>query len=275
MGLRIGTNVSALNVQRNLGESGKEVHRAISRIASGDRITRAGDDAAGLALASKMNAEVLGMKQAARNSSDAVSFAQTAEGGLNEVSNLLVRLRELGVQAASDTVGDNERAFLDREFQELKGEIERIAQVTAFNGHKLLNGSSGELNFQVGAQASSANVITFDAGEANATIGQLGIKSSEVGDRDDALKSLGRIDDALSQVNNYRAGLGALQNRLHAATNNLSTQVENLSEARSRIADTDVAEEVSRLTRASILQNMGASVLAQANSQSGIALKLL
>lgn len=275
MGLRIATNVPSQVVQRNLQESSNQQSRSIARLSSGQRIVNAGDDAAGLAISQNLLAETRGLKQAQRNANDGVSFVQTAEGSLNEVSNIMIRLRELGVQAASDTLGDEERALLDKEFQTLKSEVDRIAQVSNFNGRKLLDGSGGSLSFQVGSRAGENNRIEFQSNEADARSSSLGISGAGVGSRGDALDSLETIDTAISKVNNYRSSLGALQNRLHSASNNIGVQVENLSEARSRIADTDIAEEASNLARNSIIQSAGVAVLSQANSTSANALKLL
>lgn len=275
MGLRIATNVPSLVSQRHLEASGKEANRSLARLSSGQRIVNAGDDSAGLAIGQSLDAEVRGLKQANRNANDGISFVQTAEGALNEVSNILVRLRELGVQAASDTLGDNERGLLNKEFQTLKAEVDRISAVTNYNGRTLLNGSGGTLTFQVGAQRGENNQITFQSGEANASVGSLGIGGAGVEDRSSAVDSLESVDEALKKVNTYRSSLGALQNRLQSASNNLGVHVENLSEARSRILDTDVAEEASKLARANILQSAGVAVLAQANNQSANALKLL
>ena len=275
MGLRIATNVSSLVSQRNLEKTSAESNRSLARLSSGQRIVNASDDAAGLAIGNNLEAEVRGLKQAGRNANDGISFVQTAEGGLNEVSNILIRLRELGVQAASDTIGDNERQLIDREYQTLKSEIDRIAQVTNYNGRSLLNGSGGDLSFQVGAKGGEANTINFEAGATDATLGSLGISGAAVQDKSDAVDSLEAIDEALSKVNIHRANLGALQNRLHSASNNIGMHVENMSDAKSRIMDTDIAEEASKLARSSILQSAGIAVLAQANSQAGGALKLL
>ncbi|MGE3262616.1 MAG: flagellin [Bacteriovoracia bacterium] len=275
MGLRIATNVPSQVVQRNLQESSNQQSRSIARLSSGQRIVNAGDDAAGLAISQNLLAETRGLKQAQRNANDGVSFVQTAEGSLNEVSNIMIRLRELGVQAASDTLGDEERALLDKEFQTLKSEVDRIAQVSNFNGRKLLDGSGGSLSFQVGSRSGENNRIEFQSNEADARSSSLGISGAGVGSRGDALDSLETIDTAISKVNNYRSSLGALQNRLHSASNNIGVQVENLSEARSRIADTDIAEEASNLARNSIIQSAGVAVLSQANSSSANALKLL
>lgn len=275
MGLRIATNVPSLVAQRNLQESSKEQSRSIARLSSGQRIVNAGDDAAGLAISQNLMAETRGLKQAQRNANDGVSFVQTAEGSLNEVSNILIRLRELGVQAASDTLGDDERALLNKEYQSLKSEVDRIAQVSNFNGRKLLDGSGGQLEFQVGSRAGPNNQVQFRSNEADARTSALGVSGAGVGSRSDALDSLEAVDGAINKVNSYRSSLGALQNRLHSASANLGVHMENISEARSRIADTDIAEEASQLAKASILQSAGVAVLTQANSSSANALKLL
>jgi flagellin len=274
MGLRIATNVPVIATQRNLEASSRDAAKSIGRISSGNRLT-AGDDAAGLAISENLAAETRSLQQAQRNANDGVSFVQTAEGGLNEVSNLLIRLRELSVQAASDTIGDTERGFLDKEFAGLKEEITRISAATNYNGRQLLDGSGGSLSFQVGAGAGDSNRIEYQSSEANASASALGIGGAGVGSRGDALSSLSDVDSALDKVNSYRSSLGAIQNRLHAASNNVGVAVENLSEARSRIADTDLAEESSRLASAAIRQNAGVAVLAQANNLSASALKLL
>lgn len=275
MGLRIATNVPSLVAQRNLQETSNQENRSIARLSSGQRIVNAGDDAAGLAISQNLQAETRGLKQAQRNANDGVSFVQTAEGSLNEVSNILIRLRELGVQSASDTLGDDERGLLNREFQSLKSEVNRIANVSNFNGRKLLDGSGGELTFQVGSRKGENNQVSFRSNEADARASALGVGGSSVGSKGEALDSLGEIDEAINKVNGYRSSLGALQNRLHSASSNLAVQIENISDARSRIADTDIAEEASNLAKNSILQSAGIAVLAQANSQSGNALKLL
>jgi flagellin len=275
MGLRIATNVPVITTQRNLEASSREAARSIARVSSGNRITSAGDDAAGLAISENLSAQTRSLQQAQRNANDGVSFVQTAEGGLNEVSNLLVRLRELSVQAASDTIGDTERGFIDQEFSGLKEEISRIAASTNFNGRQLLDGSGGTLSFQVGARGGDNDRIEFRASDTNASAGALGIGGAGVSSRSDALSSLGSVDEALDRVNSYRSSLGAIQNRLHAASNSVGISVENLSSARSRIADADLAEESSRLAAAAVKQNAGIAVLAQANQFSTSALKLL
>ena len=275
MGLRIATNIPALVAQRNLEATSRENGKSIARLSSGNRIISASDDAAGLAVSDKLNADIRSMRQAARNANDGISVVQTAEGSLNEVSNMLIRLRELAVQAASDTIGDDERGFLNKEHQALSSEIQRITDVTQFNGRSLLKGEGGQLSIQVGIHAGEDNMITLDNEEVNSSIDNLGIDGTSVETKSDALSSLASVDGALSMVNGFRAGLGAMQNRLHSASNNLGALIENSSEARSRIADTDIAEEASKLTKTNILQNAGISVLAQANAIPNAAMKLL
>jgi flagellin len=203
---------------------------------------------------------------------------QTAEGGLNEVSNILIRLRELGVQAASDTIGDEERSFINKEFSSLKEELDRIATSTNFNGIKLLTGDDGgkdELVFQVGARGGEDNRIKYNVAATDVRTSSLDIDDINVLQRDDAADSLRNIDRAINKVNGFRSSLGALQNRLNSSSNSIGISVENLSEARSRIADTDVAVETSNLVKNTILQSAGIAVLSQANSLPSNTLKLL
>lgn len=276
MGLRINTNVQSLNAQRNLTVSNEKQALSLNKLSSGQRITKAGDDAAGLAISEKLKGSIRSLQQANRNANDGISLIQTAEGGINEVSNILLRLRELSVQAASDTVGDTERGFTDKEFQALKGEIDRIAQVTNYNGTSLLNGSGDTLDFQVGIQNSPENDrLQYKTSNSDVTLGKLGLSSTGTVSKADAQENLGKIDQAIQSVNENRAGLGALQNRLSSTVNNLGTTTENLSAANSRIRDADMAVESSELTKQGILAQAGAAVLSQANSSQQLALKLL
>jgi flagellin len=275
MGLRIATNVPSLATQRNIAATSEEASKSFARLSSGNRITKAGDDAAGLSISNKLEASVRGMKMAQRNANDGISFVQTAEGGINEVSNILIRLRELSVQAASDTVGDQERGFLNKEVQSLKGEVDRIAKSTNYNGTNLLAGEGKELTFQVGAEAGEMNRIAFDPRKTNVSAGALGVDGVDLSSKDGALSALGKLDGAINKVNENRSELGALQNRLHSSSNSLGIAVENLSDAKSRIADTDIAAETSTMVKNQILQNAGISVLAQANAAPNGALKLL
>lgn len=276
MGLRIGTNVAALNAQKNLYMTQIGANRSMARLASGFRINQAADDAAGLAISENLKGQIRGMRQANRNANDGISLVQVAEGSLNEVSNMLIRLRELGVQASSDTIGETERKFLDVEYQQLKSEIQRVTESTVYNGYELLNGTGGNIDIQVGVNNDPfRDRISFNAGAANATVDSLGLTAEAVDTKESAQLSLDVIDQALTSVNAIRANFGALQNRLVSTSNNLLIADENLSAANSRIRDTDVAAETSEMTRNNILLQAGVSVLGQANQSQQLALKLL
>lgn len=276
MGLRIATNVQSMNAQRNLSISNEKQATSLNKLSSGQRITKAGDDAAGLAISEKLKGSIRSLQQANRNANDGISLIQTAEGGINEVSNILLRLRELSVQAASDTVGDVERGFTDKEFQQLKSEVDRIANVTKYNGRTLLNGTGETLDFQVGIENNPENDrLQFSTAAADVTLGHLGLSSTGVGSKAAAQENLAKIDSAIQMVNENRASLGAMQNRLSSTVNNLGVTTENLAAANSRIRDADMAAETSELTKQSILAQAGTAVLAQANSSQNQALKLL
>lgn len=276
MGLRINTNVSSLNAQRSLMGTKLALDKSFEKLSSGYRINRAGDDAAGLAISESLRAQIRGLKQASRNAQDGISLVQVAEGGLNEISSILIRLRELGVQAASDTVGPVERQFLNVEYDQLISEIQRIADGTEFNQTPLLNGTGAVFDIQVGTR-NNPNIdrIVFDASRADSTIAALGVNLTSVADKASAQNSLAAIDSAIISVSAMRADFGALQNRLQSTVNALAVSNENLSAANSRIRDVDVAEETSELTRNNILLQAGTSVLAQANQSSAVALGLL
>lgn len=276
MGLRIGTNVAALNAQKNLYMTNINANRSMARLASGQRINQAADDAAGLAISENLKGQIRGMRQANRNANDGISLVQVAEGSLNEVSNMLIRFRELGVQAASDTIGDVERKFLDVEYQQLKSEVQRITESTKFNGYDLLNGTGGMIDIQVGVNNDPfQDRISFNAGAANSSLEALGMIAESVATKEGAQLSLSVVDAAMTQVNSIRANFGALQNRLVSTSNNLLIADENLSAANSRIRDTDVAAETSEMTRNNILMQAGVSILGQANQSQQLALKLL
>lgn len=276
MGLRISTNIPAMAATRALTHTNESQQKAYVRLSSGQRITNAGDDAAGLSISENIRAQVRSMGQAERNANDGISFAQVAEGGLTEIGNIMIRLRELAVQAGSDTVGDKERGYINEEVQSLIAEVDRIANVTTFNGTNLLNGEADhDLEFQVGIRNDEADRILFAASENDATSGALGVDGLDFSDIDSAREALDTIDQGLEKVFASRARLGATQNKLQATVNNLGIAKENLSQARSRIADTDIATETSELVRSNILQSAGVAVLAQANSAPMQALKLL
>jgi len=276
MGFRINTNVASLQAQTSLNKVTKESQESFSKLSSGSRITKAADDAAGLGISEKLKAEIRSTQQASRNANDGISMVQVAEGGLNETSNILVRMRELAIQAASDTVGDSERGMANLEYQQLKSEMERISQVTEFNGKKLLNGDADRYEFQVGTKGDEfEDRIAFEAGQLNSGIESLGVGSLEIASKDGAQGSLEAVDTAIDRVSGQRAVLGSLQNRLVSTTNNLQTSVENMSAANSRIRDVDYAEETAKQARNQIISSAGTSVLAQANMSSQAALKLI
>jgi flagellin len=276
MGLRINTNTASINAQRNLVGTKMGLDKSLEKLSSGYRINRAGDDAAGLAISENLRAQTRGLKQASRNAQDGVSLVQVAEGGLNETSTILIRLRELAVQAASDTIGPVERQFLNVEYDQLVSEIDRIAAGTEFNGTPLLSGTGSILDFQVGIR-NDPNIdrLSFDASKADSNSAALGVNLTSVADKASAQNSLAAIDSALVSVSAMRADFGAIQNRLQSTIANIAISVENLSAANSRIRDTDVAEETAELTRNNILLQAGTSVLAQANQSSNVALGLL
>lgn len=276
MGLRINTNVASINAQRNMRGTRLALDKSLEKLASGYRINKAGDDAAGLAISESLRAQIRGYSQAMRNTQDGISMIQVAEGGLNEVSSILIRLRELGVQAASDTVGPVERQFLNVEYEQLQQEIDRIADATEFNGTPLLNGTGALFDFQIGIRNDpTIDRITFDASKADANTAAIGINLTSVADKASAQNSLSAIDKAIMNVSAMRADFGAIQNRLQSTINNLAVSIENISAANSRIRDTDVAEESAELTKNNVLMQAGTSVLAQANQSTSAAVQLL
>jgi flagellin len=276
MGFRINTNVSSIAAQRALSVNNRNTQSTLNKMSSGSRITKASDDAAGLAISEKLKAQIRSTSQANRNANDGISMVQTAEGGLDEISNMLTRLRELSIQSASDTVGDTERSFTNMEYQQLKNEIERIAQVTEFTGTKLLAGQGDKLDFQIGINNDAfQDRISYDVKTTNAKLEGLGITDIDVSSKLGAQGSLSTIDKAIETVSGQRAGLGAIQNRLVSTSNNLQITEENLSAANSRIRDVDYAEVAAQNAKNNILGQAGTSVLAQANSQGQNALKLL
>lgn len=274
--MRVSTNIASVNAQRQLSGSQRSIQKSMQQLASGNRINIAADDAAGLAISENLKASARSAAQAKRNANDGISMIQTAEGGLNEISNIVVRLRELGIQAASDTVGDTERGFLNKEVGQLKNEMQRISNVTTWGKTKLLDGSTPTFDFQVGLYNDKENsVISFDSSENEATLSALGLDSVDFSTKEGAQDSLDSLDNALSGVNGMRANLGAIQNRLYSTVDNLGVQEENILSANSRIRDTDVAQASSEMVRNNILLQAGTSTLAQANSNNQMALKLI
>jgi flagellin len=276
MGLRVNTNIQSLASQRHLGINNGSQQKSLERLASGSRINRAGDDAAGLAISEKLKSQIRSMKQATRNANDGVSLVQVAEGAMNEIGNIIIRMRELSIQAASDTIGDPERQYVDKEIQQLKSEVDRIANSTAFNGQKLLNNSAPPLDIQVGiGNNAELDRFVFDTNDKDSTLNALGITDLSASEKGTAQANLEKLDNAISKLSSNRASLGALQNRLSSTINNLMIYQENLSSANSRIRDTDMAEETSELTKSNILTQATVSVLGQANQNPQLALKLI
>jgi flagellin len=276
MGLRIATNIASVNAQRNLGESQMRINNSMAQLSSGSRINKAADDAAGLAISETLKAEIRSTRQANRNASDGISLVQTAEGGLNEIGNIITRMRELGIQASSDTVGVNERGFIDKEVQQLKNEAQRISQTTSWGKTKLLDGSTPNYDFQVGIRNNEfEDRISFNSNDNKATLDALGIAGLDYNTKEGAQGSLQMLDTAQDHVNGIRANLGALQNRLNSTVSNLSVAEENMAAANSRVRDTDVASATAEMTRNNILLQASTATLAQANAKDQIALKLL
>ena len=276
MSLRIATNTQALAAQRFLTTNHENQNRSLEHLASGSRINRAGDDAAGLAISEKLRSHTRSLKQATRNANDGVSMIQTAEGAMNEVSNILIRLRELSIQSSSDTIGDTERSFVDKEVQHLKQEIDRISNVTEFNGRKLMNGTEQDLDIQIGLHNNAElDRFQYRTKDLTTTLDSMGIANVSTMSKESAQGNMAMLDSAITRLNENRASLGALQNRLYSTINNLNIYGENLQAANSRIRDTDMAEETSEMTKQNILTQANVSVLGQANQNSSIALKLL
>jgi len=276
MGLRVATNIASINGQKVIGSVQRGMEKSYAQLSSGSRITKAADDAAGLSISETLKSTIRGYNQAKRNAGDAISMVQVSEGGLSEISNMLTRMRELGVQAASDTVGDRERGFIDLEVQQLKNEVERIAKTTRFGTTNLLDGSGDMYDFQIDVNNDSFNDrISFDAGKQNATTSAIGIDGFDFSSKEGAREALEQLELSQVQVNGHRATLGAIQNRLISTTENLSNAVENFSAANSRIRDADVAESSAALASQQVLQSAAIGVLSQANNSTAAALKLI
>ena len=273
MGLRVNTNIASLNAQRHMANVTNRIQGNYSRLASGLRIASAADDAAGLAISERMRSQIRSFSVAARNAQDGLSLAQTAEGALGEVSNILSRMRELAMQSSNGTLSDNDRTTIDAEFDELKDEINRIATETEFNGTALLEGTNAAITIQVGIDAGETIQLAMVDVQTGAT--GLNVAALDTADQANAVTALGAIDTAIDTVNGARGTLGAGQNRLSSTLRSILNVRENLSAAESRIRDVDVASETADLTKNSIMQQAAVSVLQQANTQPQVALSLL
>lgn len=276
MGMRVSTNIAAINAQRNLMGSQMNIQESLAKLSSGSRINKSADDAAGLAISENLKAQIRSTRQANRNANDGISMVQTAEGGLNEIGNIIVRMRELGIQAASDTVSDVERSFVNKEIQQLKSELQRIASVTTWGKTKLLDGTTPTFDFQVGIYNSEIeDRISFDSSVNVATLDALELSDVDYTNKEGAQSALERLDAAQENVNGMRANLGALQNRLLSTVQNLGVFEENMSAANSRIRDTDMAYASAELTRNSIMLQASTAALSQANTSNNVALNLI
>jgi flagellin len=276
MSLTVRTNIASLNAQRNLNNTQSQLDSSMAKLSSGFRITKAGDDAAGLGISTNLQAQVKSYNQALRNANDGISVVQTAEAALNSTTNILTRLRELAMQASSDGIGNSERGYVQKEVAQLTSELDRNANAAEYNGTPLLN-TAATLDFQVGIRNVAAN-DRISVNTINATGSSLGVSTldfSGVGGKTTAQSALNTIDKALASVSDMRATFGAVGNRFEASIQNIQTFSESLSSANSRIRDVDVAEETSNLSRLQILTQAGVSVLSQANQLPQMALKLL
>ncbi len=278
MGLRINTNVASLNAQRHLYNTTNRFSKSMERLSSGLRINRSGDDAAGLAISESLKSDIRALQQASRNASDGISLVQVAEGSLDEVSNILLRMRELAQQAATETLGSAERDYLQQEFTELSSEINRISDTAEFNGIMLLDGSEPTLNVQVGVTEDvNVSAVQIELGTAVSTDNLTLVPGITIdgNNGDNARDAIAAIQEATKLVSERRAGFGAAQNRFETSIRNIGMTAENLSAANSRIRDVDVALETANMTSLQILQQAGVSILSQANMTSQLALNLL
>ena len=275
MAISVVTNVASLRAQRNLNKTANAMTGHIEKLSSGLRINKAGDDAAGSAISSQLTAYEQGLKQANRNANDGVSLIQTAEGAMNEMTGIVQRMRELSVQAANEgTMDSTERGYLDQEFQLLESELDRIVDVTEYNGQKLVDGDiSAGVSFQVGMKNTTNDRISVTIANSDST--SLGLNDESLATATGAQKAIASLDTALQTINTTRGTLGATQNRLEATMSNLSVMHENMAAGNSRIKDVDVAEESAAFTRSQILSQAGTSMLAQANSLPQSALSLI
>lgn len=293
MGIRIRTNVTSLVAQRYLGDNNNQLGKGLEKLSSGYRINKSKDDSAGLAVAENMRGKIRGLNQAKRNASDAISMLQVAEGGMSEMGNILIRMRELTVQASTDTIGDKDRGFLNREYTQLASEIDRIAATAEFNGNKFFvpdgrdrthyviqvgtNGTPIEANEDTlsinleGLKFTSADLGINKGNE----IGPLAADASDSPDRNAISDKLGVLDDAIGRIASERATIGSIQSRLGSTANNLAISIENLNTARSRIIDVDFASETANVARMKILAQSNMAVLSQANQMPEMALSLL
>jgi flagellin len=269
------TNVPSLTVKRHMEKSADKFAEAAEKIASGRRINKAGDDAAGLSISFNLESRIRSIQQARRNAFDALSMMQVAEGGMNEVGTLIVRLRELAIQASSDNVSDKEREMLQLEANQIRMEVDRLSEATRFFDTPLLNGHGKRFTFQVGADNNEYNRIEYDTSNLDLRASTLGVDDIDLTTTDAARDSFGVVDEALKKMGGPRADVGAMQSRFQALTNNLAMYEETMAAAKSRIVDADIARETGELVKASVQQKAGLAMVAQANMLPHAVLKLL
>lgn len=274
MSLRIQTNIASLNAQRNLANATEMLGGSYSRLSTGLRITSAADDAAGLAISERLRAQIRSIQQAERNANDGISLTQVAEGALNEVNSILVRMRELAIQAANDTLGPEDKDTVNAEFQQVISEIDRIAQATEFSGFSLLDGNNSTVSLHIGP-GTTAGVDTLDVTLDSVRATDLALTGLDIGSTGNTTTAIDAIDEAINSVSQLRGRFGSTENRLQSTISQLRIGAEKLSAAESRIRDVDIAKETADLTKNSILQQAAISVLSQANVQPQAALSLL
>lgn len=273
--MKINTNPQSLLAQRSVRNNRSEQEKVLSQLSSGERIYQAAVDPAGLAISEKMKASIRSTAMAKRNVNDAISMIQTAEGSLDVMSGMTIRMRELALQTANDTLGTEERRNADLEFQQLKTEINRVIAKTEFNGKKLLTGDTGSYDFQVGISATKNNVLAYDVGQAINELGSLGLKSNNIKSKISSQNSLSKMDRVLDKISKSRATLGSLQGRMNSSLQNLGVSEENLSASNSQIRDTDIAKAASQKVQNQIIGEAATATLAQTNQTSRNALKLI
>jgi len=275
MALTVNTNMASMNALNALNGTSRNLSTSFRKISSGLRITQAGDDAAGLAVAENLDAASRSLRQAMRNTNDGISVIQTAEGATAEVANILKRMRELAVQSSSDTLADTERAYIQDEYEQLEAEIGRISAVTEFNGVALADGTNSSIDVQVGINDSGDDRISLTLGDLSAATLGVDTGSLDLSSSAGAQAALDDLDTALDTVNGYRSSYGAVQNRLESALTNLETYTENLSAAESQVRDADFAYETAEMAKFQIMQQAGVAVLGQANAMNQAALRLV
>ena len=275
MGLTVNTNLSAMSAANSLNSTQGNLSNTLSRISTGLRVTKAADDAAGSAVAANLSTQARSGKQAIRNSNDGVSVIQTAEAASKEVVNILDRMRELAVQSSSETLANDERVYIDDEFEQLSDEVERIAQATEFNDLQLADGSKTSLSVQVGVTSGTESQLTIDLGDLTVSTLNVDTTTVDLTVASSARSAIDTIDAAIDSVNSTRAGYGAVQNRIDSAIANMSTYVESLSAAESQIMDADYAHETAEMTKLQVMQQAGTAALAQARTINQSVISLL